>query len=218
MQIQGSGTLAVRTQSVSSFTRLHLSVHGLVELVQSDEEKVIIETDDNLLDHVSVTNAGRTLYVTSEDKLRRPAFSQLRVTVYLRQLDHLDIASQGRVECTNALLAPEALSIKIMSQGDTDLTVETPSLTVNTATQGNVTLRGTAIEAVIRTASQGDLDAHALVAGRLRLRNASQGNIQLHATDTIAIQHFGQGYVHYSGPARLTDIGQYGDGEVRHVA
>lgn len=32
MQIQGSGTLAVRTQPVSSFTRLYLSVHGTVEL------------------------------------------------------------------------------------------------------------------------------------------------------------------------------------------
>ncbi|MDO7875760.1 head GIN domain-containing protein [Hymenobacter sp. ASUV-10] len=217
MQIQGSGILAVRTQLVSSFTRLHLSVHGHVELVQGDEEKVVVEADDNLLEHVGVTNAGRTLYVTTEDKLRRPAYTQLRITVYLRQIDHLDVASQGTVRCANALLAADSLTVKIAAHGDTDLTLETPKLLVKAAAHGNIILRGRATEATLRTASHGDLDASELVAGHLNIRNAAHGNIRLYATDTIAIQHVGHGYVHYAGPARLTDVGAHGQGEVRHV-
>ena len=217
MQIQGSGTLAVRTQFVSSFTRLHLSVHGHVELVQSDAEKVVIEADDNLLEHVGVTNAGRTLYVTTEDKLRRPAYTQLHITVYLRQIDHLDVASQGTVRCANALLAPESLTVKIAAHGDTDLALETPKLLVKAAAHGNVTLRGRATEATLRTASHGNLDASEFIAAHLSIRNAAHGNIRLYATDTIAIQHVGHGYVHYAGPARLTDVGAHGQGEVRHV-
>lgn len=217
MQIQGNGTLAVRTQLVSSFTRLHLSVHGHVELVQSDEEKVIIEADDNLLEQVGVTNAGRTLYVTTEDKLRRPAYTHLLIKVYLRQIDHLDVASQGTVRCTNSLLAAESLTVKIAAQGDTDLTLETPRLLLKAAAHGNVILRGRATEVTLRTASHGDLDASELVAGHLSIRNAAHGNIRLYATDTIAIQHAGHGYVHYAGPARLTDVGAHGQGEVRHV-
>lgn len=217
MQIQGSGIMAERTQLVSSFTRLHLSVHGHVELVQSNEEKVVIEADNNLLEHVGVTNAGRTLYVTTEDKLRRPAYSQLRITVYLRQIDHLDVASQGTVRCANALLAADSLTVKIAAHGDTDLTLETPKLQVKAAAHGNVVLRGRATEATLRTASHGDLDASELIAGHLTIRNAAHGNIKLYATDTIAIQHVGHGYVHYAGPARLTDVGAHGQGEVRHV-
>jgi hypothetical protein len=217
MQVQGNGILAVREQSVSSFTRLHLSVRGTVELVQGDEEKVLIEGDDNLLDYLLVTNAGRTLYVTTEDKLRSPAYTQLRVRVYLRQLDQLDVAGQGDVHCATALVVPGPLTVKVQSEGNTDLHLETGVLTLNAACQGRLTLRGTVGEANIKTTSQGDLDASELRAGQLKLRNMSEGNVELFATDTIAIQHLGQGYVHYAGPARLTDVRQYGEGEVKHV-
>jgi hypothetical protein len=217
MQVQGSGTLAVRTQAVSSFTRLHLSVHGTVELRQSTEEKVVIEADDNLLDHVSVTNAGRTLYVTSEDKLRRPAYSQLRVTVHLRQLQHLDIASQGHVICPEPLLAVEPLEIKIQSVGNTQLLLQADALSLYSACQGKVEVAGTAGEVKIKNLSDGDLDCGQLAAQHLQLRNLGTGNVQLHAEQTIRIQHLGAGSVHYAGPARLLDVRHYGAGEIRHV-
>jgi hypothetical protein len=217
MQVQGNGTLAVRTQAVSSFTRLHLSVHGTVELRQSLEEKVVIETDDNLLEHVSVTNAGRTLYVTTEDKLRRPAYSQLYVTVYVRQLQHLDIASEGHVVCPAPLLAVERLEIKIQSIGNTQLRLKADKLTLHCACQGQVRLTGTAGTVKITNLSEGNLDCGELAAQHLKLRNLGAGNIRLHAEQTIAIQHLGAGFVHYAGPGRLLDVRHYGKGEIRHV-
>ncbi|HEX8330838.1 MAG TPA: head GIN domain-containing protein [Hymenobacter sp.] len=217
MQIQGSGTLAVRTQSVSSFTRLHLSVHGTVELRQSHEEKVVIEADDNLLEYVGVTNAGRTLFVTTEDKLRRPAYSQLHVTVYLRQLQRLDIASEGHVTCAEPLVAVEPLEIKVQSVGNTQLVVQANQLTLHCACQGHVTVAGTAEQVKINNLSEGDLDCGALAAQHLKLRNLGAGNVQLRAEQTVNIQHLGAGSVHYAGPARLLDVRHYGAGEIRHV-
>ena len=217
MQVQGSGTLVLREFPVSSFTRLHLSVRGAVELFQSNEEKVEVEGDDNLLDYLTVTNAGRTLYVTTEDKLRSPAFTQLRVRVHLRQLDKLDIAGQGTVCCANQLGVDGPLDVKVRAEGDTDLALNVAVLSVSAASQGSLTLRGQAGEVSIKTASQGHLFARELQAGQLKLRNMSEGNAELFATNTISIQHLGKGYVHYAGPARLLDVRQYGDGEIRHV-
>ncbi|MBF9223179.1 head GIN domain-containing protein [Hymenobacter ruricola] len=217
MQVQGNGTLAVRTQPVSSFTRLHLSVHGTVELRQSTEEKVVIETDDNLLEHVGVVNAGRTLYVTTEDKLRRPAYSQLHVVVHVRQLQHLDIASEGHVICPEPLLAVEPLEIKIQSLGNTQLRLRADALSLHCACQGHVQLAGTAGTVKITNMSEGDLDCGELVAQHLKLRNLGAGNIQLRAEQTIAIQHFGAGSVHYAGAGRLLDVRHYGDGEIKHM-
>ncbi|UOQ64253.1 head GIN domain-containing protein [Hymenobacter volaticus] len=217
MQIQGSGTLAVRSQPVSSFTRLHLSVHGTVELRQSHEEKVVIEADDNLLEHVSVTNAGRTLFVSTEDKLRRPAYSHLLVTVYLRQLQHLDIASEGHVTCAAPLLAIEPLEIKIRSIGNTQLLVEADTLKLHCACEGQVSVAGTAGQVKITNLSEGDLDCGNLAAQHLTLRNLAAGNVQLRAEQTIRIQHLGAGSIHYAGSARLLDVRHYGEGEIRHV-
>lgn len=217
MQLQGNGTLAVRTQSVSSFTRLHLSVHGPVELRQGHEEKVVIETDDNLLDTVSVTNAGHTLFVTTENKLLRPAYSQLRVVVHLRQLQHLNIANYGAVVCPEPLRATEPLDVHIQSMGDTELLLQADVLNLHCACAGRVRVAGTAGQVAINNKSQGELDCHDLAAQHLKLVNAGVGNVRVRAEQTIRIQHRGVGFVHYAGPGRLLDVGQYGAGEIRHV-
>ncbi|WP_176132924.1 head GIN domain-containing protein [Hymenobacter sp. CRA2] len=217
MKAQGSGVLVCREYPVSSFTRLHLSTRGTVVLVGGAEERIVVECDDNLLEHLQVVNSGRTLYVTSENKLRAPAFTELRVTVYLRQLDTLHCACQGDVVCENVLVMPAPLEVKILSQGNTRLRVQAPALSLNIACEGDVTLAGEAGEVQIKTAAAGNLDARELRAQHLRLRNASAGNLDLYAEQTINLTHLGAGHIHYRGPARLTDVRQYGAGEIRHV-
>lgn len=218
MQAQGSGALVRQEYPVSSFTRLHLSANGLVELVPGDEEKVVVECDDNLLEHLQVVNSGRTLYVTSENKLRAPAFTGLKVWVHLRQLDALNCASRGgEVRCGGPLVGPAPLEVKVLSSGNTHLWVEVPRLTLNLACEGDVTLVGAAGEVQIQTAAAGNLDARELRAQHLRLRNLSAGHLDLYAEQTINLTHLGAGNIHYRGPARLTDVRQYGAGEIRHV-
>lgn len=217
MKAQGSGTLAVRTQEVSSFTRLHLSVAGTVHFVVGAEEKVVIEADDNLLDYVEIVNSGRTLYVTSAGKLRGPAFSTLRITVFMRQLNALNISADGNVACPDPLRLDTPLELKIQSNGQVAVWLEVPTLTANIASDGSTTLRGTADEAQIRVASHGHLLARDFRAQHLQLRNASDGNVEVWAEQTIALQHRGNGYLHYGGPARLTDVSQFGSGPVKHV-
>ena len=80
-----------------------------------------------------------------------------------------------------------------------------------------MTLSGSAGDVQIKNASDGNLNTRALVAQHLRLRNLSAGNIDVYAEQTINLSHMGAGYIHYAGPARLTDVRQYGAGEIRHV-
>ena len=217
MQLQGNGTLAVRTAPVSSFTRLQLRVHGTVELRHGSEEKVVIETDDNLLDQVSVTNAGETLYVTTENKLLRPTYSQLRVVVYLRQLQHLNIANHGPVVCPEPLRAIEPLDIRIHSNGDTQLLLQADVLNLHCACAGHVLVAGSAGQVLLNNKSEGELDCRDLAAQHLKLVNMGVGNVRVRAEQTIRIQHRGIGFVHYTGPARLLEVRQQGEGEVKHV-
>src|SRR4029078_11966130 len=91
IEVQGNENIVAREVKVSSFLRLHLALNCTVELYQSDEEKVIVETDENLQAFFYVRNSGRTLYVRAEGMLRKPVYTECKVKVYLRQLDTLYI-------------------------------------------------------------------------------------------------------------------------------
>ena len=215
---KGTGNIISQTINVSSFVRLHVSISGHVELIQADEEKVVIETDDNLVDFVHTENSGRTLYVTTEGKWRIAEFTSLRIKVFYRQLYTLYNASEkGELVCGNTLRSGEPVEIKIHSDKSTSvLDVDAASVKLITACVGDVTLKGSCNLLEINAKSEGSLYAREMKVKNVVLKNYSQGNIELYGEDTIAISNYGQGYIHYWGSAVLKDIKQYGDGEVRH--
>jgi hypothetical protein len=217
---QGTGNIISKTINVSSFVRLHISVRGLVEIFQSDEEKVVIEADDNLIDYVHAENSGRTLYVTGEGKWKIPGFTKLHIKVYYRQLYNLNNASEkgGELICGNTIRSGEPIEIRINSEKSVNsLDVDAASVKLITACEGDVKLKGECILLDINAKSEGNLDAREMKAKNVTLKNYSEGNIDVYADDTISIRNYGEGYIHYWGNAVLKDIKHYGEGEVKHL-
>ncbi|SDP21291.1 Putative auto-transporter adhesin, head GIN domain [Mucilaginibacter sp. OK268] len=218
IEIKGNGNIVSKEIPVSSFIRLHLAAKGLIELIPSDEEKVVIETDENLLDYFEAINSGRTLYISSEAKFRKPSFTQCKIKVYLRQIDTLYIRCDGGdVNCSKAITLDNPLEIKIQSVGNTNLNIFAPAIKVLSQCSGNVTLKGKCGTLTIKNQSEGNLFALEMIADELSIRNMAEGNVELYADRAISIAHWGQGDVHYAGNAVLTDVKQYGDGIIKHV-
>lgn len=218
VQVKGNGNIVSKTVSVSSFLRLHIGVRGITELIQSDEEKVEVELDENLMEYFSVMNSGSTLFVSVEGGLlRTPVFTKAVVRVYFRQMDHLVLRCEGGdVVCPQMISLASPLEVKMQSEGNLQLNVSAPQLKVSLQAQGNTTLAGKCGLVEIKNQSQGDLFAKELMASELTLKNSGQGNLEVFADKKISISHAGQGYIHYYGDAQLMDIKQHGQGEVKH--
>lgn len=219
VQVKGNGNLVSKEYPISSFLRLHIAVKGVTELIQSQEEKVVVEMDENLLEYFSAANSGRTLYVATEGTLRKPVFTHARVKIYFRQIDHLVIRCEGgEVRSPMPIILQSPLDLLVQSEGDVNLNIQAPQLKVMLQMQGNMTLSGDCGEVEIKTQSQGNLMARGLFASELKLKNSSQGNIEVFADKKIWIKHHGMGTIHYYGDAQLMDVTQWGQGEVKHCA
>ena len=218
IEVKGNGNIVSRQVPVSSFVRLHLAATGLIELIQSNEEKVVIETDENLQDYFETVNSGRTLYISSEAKFRKPAFTKCHTRVYLRQLSTLLVrCDDGEVICPGAITLTEPLDIKIQSVGNTTLHINAPAIKLSSQCQGDVVIKGTCQHIDIKNKSEGSFSSRELMAETLSIKNMSEGNVDLYATSHIYISHFGEGDVHYYGNAVLKDVKQYGDGRITHA-
>lgn len=218
IEVKGNGNIVSKEIKVSSFVRLHLSGKGVIELHKSDDEKVIVETDENLQEYFDVVNSGRTLYVSSEAKFKKPIFTSCKIKVYIRQMDTLYIRNDSAdVVCPDEIPLINPIDITIQSVGNTELNLSAPSIKILCQAQGNVVLKGKCGSINIKNMSEGNFTAKELIAEELTIKNMSQGNVELFANKTITIKHLGQGYVHYSGNAVLKDVKQYGEGEIRHV-
>jgi len=218
IEVKGNGNVISREIKVSSFIRLHISGKGLIELYQSDEEKVIVETDENFQEFFSATNSGRTLYVSAETKLRKPVYTVCKIKIYLRQIDVLYVRNENaNLICGNQIALSNPIDIKVQSVGNTELDINAPAIKILCQSEGNVILRGKCESLTVKNQSQGDFNSKDLIAGSVSINNMAQGNVQLFADREIRIKHYGQGYIHYSGKAIVKDVRQYGDGVIQHV-
>lgn len=218
IEIQGNGNIVSREISVSTFIRLHLAGRGLIELHKGEEEKVIIETDENLQEYFSVVNSGRTLFVTTEGKFRRPVYTSCVIKVFLRQMNTLYVRCEGgNVICPHEITLTEPLSITIQSEGNTHLNLVVPSIKMLCQSEGDVTLEGACEKIDIRTMIEGNFNSSKLKAGDLYIKNMAEGNVDLYAEKTITIKHYGEGYVHFYGPAAVKDVVQHGEGQIKHI-
>ncbi|MGL5892304.1 MAG: GIN domain-containing protein [Bacteroidia bacterium] len=218
IEVKGNGNIVSREVNVSSFVRLHIACKGIVELHQSDEEKVVFEADENLHEFFTAANAGRTLYVTTETKLRKPVYTKALVKIFIRQMDKLHVRNDhGNLICPSLLTFSQPLEINVQSIGNTDLHIAAPSLKISCQAQGNTSLKGSCEILDIKNQSNGNFDSSQLNAGELTIRNMANGNVLVRAGKTIQLSHYGNGYIHYYGDAVVKDVKHYGHGEVKHI-
>jgi len=213
---KGSGNIISKEFHVSSFIRLHIAAKGLTNLIQSEEEKVVVECDDNLLGSFEAMNYGRTLYISSDAKLRTPIFTDLKINVYYSSIDTLFVRCDGgNVTCENQMRLDNPLEIKIQSVGNTNLVIDVPTAKLTSQCVGDVTLSGKCGMLYIRNQSEGNLFAKELIANELAIKNMAAGNVTVSVQDAITISHHGEGYIHYYGKARLKDVKHYGNGIIK---
>jgi hypothetical protein len=218
IEVNGNGNVVTREISVSSFIRLHVSGKGLIELYQSDEEKVIVETDENFQDFFSVQNSGRTLYVSAETKSKKLVYTVCKIKIYFRQIDVLFVRNENaNLICGNQIVLSNPIDIKVQSAGNTELDINAPAIKILCQSEGHVLLQGKCESLSIKNQSHGDFNSKGLLANRLSIKNMAVGNVLLYADQEISIKHMGVGYIHYSGRAIVKDVIQNGVGEIKHV-
>jgi hypothetical protein len=218
IEVKGNGNIVTREISVSSFIRLHIAGKGQIELYQSDEEKVIVETDENIQDFISAYNSGRTLYVSAETNLKKLLFTVCKIRIYLRQMDALQVRNENaNLICGNQIALLNPLDIKVQSVGNTELDINAPAIKILCQSVGNVLVKGKCENLTVKNQNQGDFNSKDLIADRVSISNQAVGNVQLFADREISIKHAGVGYIHYSGKAIVKDVRQHGVGEIKHV-
>ncbi|MTK52548.1 DUF2807 domain-containing protein [Paludibacter sp.] len=190
---KGSGNVVSKTIAVSPFLQLHLCTQCNVEIVQSDEEKVVIEMDDNLIDGVRVDNSIKTLFVTQDLRQKIPLFTYGKITIYCHALEALYVTSHADIKTVKPLESKYAMVIKTVSHGDVFVELKAPSVKVMSTNHGDFTLKCETNDLVINNASKGDLNLD-LKGAAVEINHKGRGDMVLTGScDSLSICNEGHG-------------------------
>lgn len=178
--LQGSGKVIKTTRALPLFDRVQLDGGADVQVVRGATPSAIVETDDNLMEHVLTKVAGKTL-VISVDKPYRSR-TGISISLVVPSLQSFELRSSGNVIAKD--LQGKEFAFETQGSGDAKLFGKVENL--------RLSIQGS-----------GDVDATQLETADARADIQGSGNINLFATKSLDASIQGSGDIQYKGNATV---------------
>ncbi len=210
--VYGNGNVTKELRTVVSFDELSASSGVNVYLFQGDEEKVIVETDENLQECVITKVEGNTLHCYVEGSIKKSR--KLNVYVNYKQLKKIK-ASSGADVYGETILRAEKLSVNVSSGADVKLETEADFLEGEVSSGADLVLKGKANTFYGSASSGADIKADDLQVNDCKLNASSAGDIKVHVNNKIDASASSGADISYSGNPSFVEVHRSSGGDIR---
>lgn len=196
-RVEGSGTVVQRDYDLDGFDRVALTGVGRVLITPGGDHRVLVETDDNILDVLVVEVRGGTLQLAVESGTSIDP-SILEFTIELPELAGVELPGAGDVVVTGWI--GEGGEISLPGAGKVDATgLELDRLEVDISGVGSVVATGTARDLRLALPGAGSFEGAQLEAARVEADLSGVGSAEVWATEDLDVSVSGAGSLRYRG-------------------
>ncbi len=182
--IPGSGKLVQADREVGPFTSVAVAGAGKLKVVVgAAEQKVTLETDDNLMEYVTTEVKDGELSIEFRETVS-PS-KGLDVTVQVASLTGVSLAGAYAAEIES---------------------LDSPAMSIKTSGSSEIVCKGKAEELSIESAGSGSFQCAELQASKVKIKIAGSGEAQVNASTELDVKIAGSGSVKYSGDPKVSQV------------
>ena len=205
-RVKGNGVETTEKRQVGSYDRISVSHIIKATLVPGTEGELVLEGEENLLEHVVTEVSGNQLTLKAEKgyQLDPSRGSEgIRIRVPVKDLVALQVSGAAEVSGKGAFTFPQ-FGIEGSGAGEMDLELSSTTLEVEVSGACEVTLRGTAGRLEIEGSGASELNAYGLQAREVEARLSGSADARVSVEESLSAQVSGAGDLHYRGnPEKL---------------
>lgn len=211
--VKGNGNVTKEERKVAHFDAIKASSGINVYLFQGDEEKVVVETDENLQECLIVKVEGSTLKCYIDCSIRKST----KLNVYVNFDDIRKIkATSGSDIYGETIIKSDNLELDASSGADIKVEVKTGLLNCDVSSGADIKVQGTTDKFVGEASSGADIKARDLTAQKAKARASSAGDISITVTDEVDADASSGGDVNYYGNPEKVYVEESSGGDVNH--
>lgn len=215
-RVKGNGVETTEKRQVGNYDRISVSHVIKATLVPGNEGELVLEGEENLLEHVVTEVSGNRLTLKAESgyQLEPSRGSEgIRIRVPVEDLMALEVSGAAEVSGQGAFSFP-LLEIEGSGAGEMDLELRSTRLEVEVSGACEVTLRGTADRLEIDGSGASELKAYGLQAREVEARLSGSADARVSVEQTLRAQVSGAGDLHYRGNPEKLESRASGAGNV----
>ena len=193
----GNGNVVTEDRTVSGdFTEVRGSSGLDVYLSQGEENKIVVEADENLMQYIETDIENGKLIVTTSHNIGHSESKKVYVTY--KQLNSIE-ASSGADVIGNSVIKSENLSLKSSSGAELKVEVFSKDLTAKTSSGSDMEISGKASSLNADASSGSELDAKELLVINCNAEASSGAGITVNVKEKLETHVGSGGNIDYYG-------------------
>ena len=212
--IKGNGNVVKQERKISKFSGLEVGGAFQVFLTQGDEEKLVVEADENLLDIIETKVKGGTLYISTTENIKD--FEEMNIYLTFKELDDMEISGACHLKGQNKF-SFDNLELDCSGASETEMKLSANSLNMDISGASNVELFGSVDKLEIDVSGASKLNAYELETAVCDAEVSGAAAVKLLVTDEISAEVSGAAKLRYKGTAALISHDVSGAGSLKKV-
>ncbi|WP_461303445.1 head GIN domain-containing protein [Aureisphaera sp.] len=216
-QTNGNGNVQVEERRVEGdFTEVRGSAGLDVYLTEGDEEKIVVEADENLHDLIEteIVNGELRVGVASGQNIGRAKAKKVHVTY--TTLTSIS-ASSGSDVIGNSVIKNETLELSSSSGADLEVEIFAKEVVADVSSGADLKVSGRATNLIAEASSGSDLKAKDLEVKTCRAKASSGADIVVNVRDEINGRASSGGDIRYYGNPTAVSVKDGASGSVRKM-
>lgn len=202
--IQGNGNVITQEREVSASFNAIDAGYGLEVVIKyGDSDKIVVEADENLQEHIITRVNNNTLYIETDTNIGRATSKQVFVTY--TSLNALNVNSGANLSNVGTINA-DMLEVKSTSGGTAKLDIASARLEAKATSGGVLRMKGSTDRFEGNASTGGNLMADELIAQNVEAKATTGGNLKIHAAKTFKGDTSTGGNINYSGNPETINI------------
>ena len=193
----GNGNVVTQERNVTqNFSEVRGSAGLDVYLTQGDENKIVVEADENLQQYIETEVENGKLHVTTSENIGHSKAKNVYVT--FKELNNVE-ASSGAEVTGNSVIKSENLSLKSSSGAELKVEVFAKNLTAKTSSGADLIISGKASSLKADASSGSELNAKELFVISCDAEASSGAQVSVNVKEKLDTHVSSGGNVNYYG-------------------
>ena len=201
--VTSSSTMEVFSITTGEITEVRVEMLCNIEYYSDPSDTVSLRIQQDLMDHVTVTESGGVLTVRSTRNINvsNPNLTPV-LTVSSPSLERVTHAGAGKFTTIDPITG-DSFSLNIAGAADGNIKLDVRELTVSLAGAGSFELSGIADNADISMAGAGRIEALDLATSTASIDMSGAGSVRISCSEALTVTAGGVGSVEYRGSPTL---------------
>jgi len=185
-----------------------------VDISQSDAFKVVMRTDDNLLDHLEVLKRGKTLRIGLKSGIRSIRNATMEAEVTMPELIGLDLSGASSATITGFESAKD-LDVELSGASHLRGDIEAGDIRFDISGASRVTLSGSAEDVTIAVSGASKVDLSDLPVDNAKIGASGASHVTVNPSGRLDVEASGASDIYYLGSPTLGTVKTSGASSIR---